>query len=152
MSKDYAHSMQDDTIYRQAAREKVARVDINKFTSVNDFHDACVDCLLELPSAHPEVTAEMVDSYVKPRHLRVISEEFYLHLTTGKYLPPPIFQQTRPERKVGKWIRITQGAMSEQYMCPFCHRTVESYGVEELLLVRFPYCHCGADMRGEQEE
>ena len=56
----------------------------------------------------------------------------------------------QPERKRGKWIRITQGAMPEQYICPFCHRTVEAYGVEELLSIRYPYCHCGADMRGEQ--
>ena len=55
----------------------------------------------------------------------------------------------QPERKTGKWIRITQGAMPEKYICPFCHRTVESYDVEELLLIRYPYCHCGADMRGE---
>ena len=52
----------------------------------------------------------------------------------------------------GKWIRITQGAIPEQYMCPFCHRTVEIYGVEELLPIRYPYCHCGADMRGETDE
>ena len=57
----------------------------------------------------------------------------------------------QPERKKGKWVRITQGAMPEQYICPFCHRTVEAYGVEELLSIRYPYCHCGADMRGEQE-
>lgn len=55
------------------------------------------------------------------------------------------------ERKKGKWIRITQGAVPEQYMCPFCHRTVEAYGVEELLPIRYPYCHCGSDMRGEEE-
>ncbi len=54
----------------------------------------------------------------------------------------------QPERKKkGKWIRITQGAMPEQYMCPFCHRTVETYDIEELLSIRYPYCHCGADMR-----
>lgn len=54
-------------------------------------------------------------------------------------------------QRKGKWIRITQGAMPEQYICPFCHRTVEAYGVEELLPIRYPYCHCGADMRGEEE-
>ena len=54
-----------------------------------------------------------------------------------------------PERKTGKWIRITQGAMPEQYICPFCHRIVESYGVEELLSICYPYCHCGADLRGD---
>lgn len=58
---------------------------------------------------------------------------------------------TQPERKKGKWIRITQGAMPEQYICPFCHRTIENYGVEELLSMRYPYCHCGADMRGDDD-
>lgn len=53
------------------------------------------------------------------------------------------------ERNKGKWIRITQGIMPEKYICPFCHRTVESYGPEELLSIRYPYCHCGADMRGD---
>ena len=57
----------------------------------------------------------------------------------------------QPERKTGRWIRITQGAMPEQYICPFCHRIIESYGVEELLSIRYPYCHCGADMRGEHD-
>ena len=56
------------------------------------------------------------------------------------------------ERKKGKWIRITQGAIPEQYICPFCRRTVESYGVEELLSIRYPYCHCGADMREEKTD
>ena len=55
-----------------------------------------------------------------------------------------------PERLRGKWLRITQGAMPEQYICPFCHRTIESYGIEELLSIHYPYCHCGADMRGEE--
>ena len=57
-----------------------------------------------------------------------------------------------PERMKGKWIRITQGTMPGQYMCPFCHRTIENYGIEELLSIRYPYCHCGADMRDEDHE
>ena len=61
------------------------------------------------------------------------------------------FASVHLERKRGKWIRITQGAMPEQYICPFCHRTIENYGVEELLSVRYPYCHCGADMRGDDD-
>ena len=61
-----------------------------------------------------------------------------------------ICKQEEPERMKGKWIRITQGATLEKYMCPFCHRTIETYGVEELLKIRYPYCHCGADMRGEE--
>ena len=65
-------------------------------------------------------------------------------------VPDEIVPSAQPERKAGKWVRITQGAMSEQYICPFCHRTVETYGVEELLSIRYPYCHCGADMRDER--
>lgn len=53
----------------------------------------------------------------------------------------------QPERKKGKWIRITQGADPEKYICPFCHRTVENYGPEGFVSIRYPYCHCGADMR-----
>ena len=55
-----------------------------------------------------------------------------------------------PERKKGKWIRITKGAIPEKYICPFCHREVKIYGVEKLLPIRYPFCHCGADMRGEE--
>lgn len=58
----------------------------------------------------------------------------------------------QPEQKKGKWIRITQDAIPEKYMCPFCRRTVESYGVEELLSIRYPFCNCGVDMRGENNE
>ena len=39
-----------DLINRSAAMLKVARVDETKFESIHDFHDACVDCLLEVPS------------------------------------------------------------------------------------------------------
>lgn len=55
-----------------------------------------------------------------------------------------------PERNKGRWLRITQGAVPEKYMCPFCRRTIEDSGVEELLSIRYPFCHCGADMRGEK--
>ena len=67
----------------------------------------------------------------------------------GLYIGVNMLPSAQPERKKGKWVRITQGATPEQYICPFCHRTVEAYGVEELLSIRYPYCHCGADMRGE---
>lgn len=55
-------------------------------------------------------------------------------------------------RPKGKWIRITQGADPEKYLCPFCHRTVEEYGPEGFVPIRYPYCHCGADMRGERDD
>ena len=57
------------------------------------------------------------------------------------------------ERKEGKWVRITQdvGLRPHQYKCSECHRVIE-YSSSELpclLEIKFPYCHCGAKMRGE---
>lgn len=60
---------------------------------------------------------------------------------------------TIEERKEGRWVRITQdvGVGPHQYMCSECHRIIE-YSSSELpclLEMKFPYCHCGAKMRGE---
>ncbi len=52
-----------------------------------------------------------------------------------------------PERKKGKWIRITQGAIPEIYMCPFCKRTIKDVGIDRMVQIRYPFCHCGADMQ-----
>lgn len=44
----------NDYISRQGAMLRVAKVNPVRFKSLNDFHDACVDCLKELPSEQPE--------------------------------------------------------------------------------------------------
>lgn len=44
-----------DTISRQAAKLKVARVIWEDGDSCYDFHDKCIDCLDDLPSAQPEI-------------------------------------------------------------------------------------------------
>ena len=60
------------------------------------------------------------------------------------------------ERKEGRWVRITQdvGLKPHQYMCTECHRIIEYNSAESpsLLEIRYPYCHCGAKMRGEVNE
>ena len=43
-----------DSIDRQAAMLRIAKVNPMRFKSIDDFHDACVDCLKELPSTQPE--------------------------------------------------------------------------------------------------
>jgi len=40
----------DDYISRQAAMLRVAKINPVRFKNLDDFHDACVDCLKELPS------------------------------------------------------------------------------------------------------
>ena len=56
------------------------------------------------------------------------------------------------KRKKGKWIRITQGAIPEIYMCPFCNRTLKDSCIDGLVQIRYPFCHCGADMRGDNDD
>ena len=53
------------------------------------------------------------------------------------------------ERKKGKWIKITTGAMREKYMCSICGRIIEEDGMEGLMRIRYPFCHCGAEMTEE---
>lgn len=56
---------------------------------------------------------------------------------------PPI------EPKHGEWILITNAYIDPQeYMCSVCGRTIKYYGIPELLWERYPYCNCGAKMKG----
>lgn len=51
------------------------------------------------------------------------------------------------EPKTGHWIRITNGgAMKQIYLCSVCHRQIEDDGIEALITIKYPYCHCGAKM------
>jgi len=57
------------------------------------------------------------------------------------------------KRPKGKWIRITNGAMREKYICSECGRQIEDGedGIEALIAIKYPYCHCGAEMSGGGE-
>lgn len=53
------------------------------------------------------------------------------------------------ERPKGKWIRITKNtAPTQMWNCSECGRTVEKATVLDPDIF-FPFCHCGADMRGD---
>ena len=55
-----------------------------------------------------------------------------------------------PKRKTGKWIEQETGIHVTSYKCSECGRTVRDdtgYDVN----ADYPFCHCGADMRGEQK-
>lgn len=53
--------------------------------------------------------------------------------------------------KTGHWVRITKGLTFEKYACSICGRQIEDAGSGELLLVKYPYCHCGAKMERSKE-
>ena len=59
---------------------------------------------------------------------------------------------TVEERPQGKWIRITKNtANTQMWNCSECGRTVEKATVLDPDIF-FPFCHCGADMREEDNE
>lgn len=59
------------------------------------------------------------------------------------------------ERKVGKWVlNDNQGVQAVGYLtyhCSECNREISSkYHGKMSLLKEYPYCHCGAEMRGSK--
>lgn len=55
-----------------------------------------------------------------------------------------------PDTNVGKWVATEKGLRVTKYECSKCKRLViddTGYDVTK----DFPFCHCGADMRGEEE-
>lgn len=57
--------------------------------------------------------------------------------------------RTACERPQGEWIFEEEDAISRKsYRCSICDRAIVVYPSETLSF--YPYCHCGADMRGEE--
>ena len=61
------------------------------------------------------------------------------------------------ERKVGKWIlNDNQGVQAVGYLtyhCSECNREISSkYHGKMSLLKEYPYCHCGAEMVGAEND
>lgn len=52
------------------------------------------------------------------------------------------------EHKHGKWILHEENSASSSYHCSVCNRFINVLWSEELS--DFPYCHCGAEMRGAE--
>lgn len=57
----------------------------------------------------------------------------------------------QPERQKGEWIEIS--SISHTYKCSECGRLlVNVTDGKNNVSKHYPYCHCGADMRGEQDD
>ena len=56
----------------------------------------------------------------------------------------------QPERQRGEWIEIS--SINHTYKCSECGRLlVNITDGKNNVSKHYPYCHCGADMRGESE-
>ena len=68
------------------------------------------------------------------------------HIEILKELP-----SAQPERIKGHWIEITLS--NHTYKCSVCGRLLANItDGKNNVAKNYPYCHCGADMRGEQDE
>lgn len=79
----------------------------------------------------------------------VSQNETFVGYTQQEIDRQPTVEMTEPKR--GKWIRITNGAMREKYICSECGRQIEEDGIEGLIAIKYPYCHCGCKMIEPQE-
>ena len=57
----------------------------------------------------------------------------------------------RQERPKGRWIEVPDKIWSHEFKCSCCGRSVYTMIGEKGVVNWYPYCHCGADMRGEEE-
>jgi len=54
-----------------------------------------------------------------------------------------------PEQKTGRWIELTN--TNHTYVCSVCGRMlVNITDGKNVVSKNYPFCHCGADMRGEK--
>ena len=117
------------------------------------------DKLNGLPYAQPEPCEDAISRQ------RLLNDLKELIVVWGKYpvMAEPIkgigtaigyvaaIPSVTPKRKIGRWIEEQRGIKVTLYKCSECGRTVmddTGYDVAK----DFPFCHCGADMRGEQDE
>jgi hypothetical protein len=54
------------------------------------------------------------------------------------------------DRPTGQWIKESNGKTTDLYICSVCKRSIMLCKGADL--TKYPFCHCGADMRKGEEE
>lgn len=55
----------------------------------------------------------------------------------------------REEQRRGRWEQVQRWATKAKYRCSVCGREIMS--ATKVNIEKYPYCHCGADMRGAED-
>ena len=63
------------------------------------------------------------------------------------YLTIALAIEALEEKTQGEWKLISMG-LTYKYQCSVCGRTIET---TPMFLPKYPYCHCGAKMKGGAE-
>ena len=78
------------------------------------------------------------------------STESYTNGLTDAYNLICQLPSAQPERIKGHWVEIASS--NHTYKCSVCGRLlVNITDGKNNVAKNYPYCHCGADMRGEQD-
>ena len=123
---------------------------------VQNMNDIDRQTILNLPSAQPERLTD--DDFETIRiHLNAYKEklcnqqrwkeaEEYQRII-DRFMA---FASAQPERIKGHWVEIASS--NHTYKCSVCGRLlVNITDGRNNVSKHYPYCHCGADMRGEQD-
>ena len=136
-----------DMISRQAAIDVLRTcydTEAITYTNGKEYidYDQALDLMENLPSAQPEITEDDVKEYCRKRCWIVVTSDLYDEMMK---------RWSQPERKKGKWIKITN--VNHTYACSVCGRLLVNITDGENKVTKYyPFCHCGADMReGEKE-
>lgn len=120
--------MNNDLISRSELKKA-----FNKWWGCDDIPATVVEDLIDdTPSV--ELDESVIQEVLNKRCMTVVANEYLVAL-----------HGTRPQ---GEWKYICSYANTHllRYECSKCGRTVDVYKRQELL-VKYPFCHCGADMR-----
>lgn len=83
--------------------------------------------------------------------MKFLEKEDWADTVTGVLALPSV----QPQRKRGKWIEIDICNCHATLKCSACDRVIEptftfgEYSYEDIKEF-YPFCHCGADMRGDK--
>ena len=144
--------MTKETANRVIDEFREALSNINKMPNLNVL-DMAIDTIRQ-ESCEDAISRAEAIAWVE--NLRAMDKCFGNHKDDNFPLSTVIDQlqsvpSVTPTRKVGKWIKVTDTEFGIGYKCSECGRFILTESVDGRKLKDYPYCHCGAEMRGSEE-
>lgn len=67
----------------------------------------------------------------------------------SEYITDMLISDGVTVRERGRWEQVQRWATKAKYRCSVCGREIMS--AVTVNIEKYPFCHCGADMRGEED-
>ena len=101
---------------------------------------------------HHDFLVNAYDGCYKPQKYKARVDEIDNCIAVAVNAP-----SVTPQQKMGRWIEVDICNCHATLKCSVCDRVIEptftfgEYSYEDIKKC-YPFCHCGAEMRGEEEE